>query len=68
MVLTLIIINILGIELNLTQKDFSHPSGGTGRNVIIFAVDMTSSALADNKKKDVLILGKGPIQGLGEHS
>ena len=36
---------------------FSHPSGGTGRNVIIFGVDMSSSTKTDNKKKDILILG-----------
>ena len=29
---------------------------------------MSSSAHADNKGKDILILGKGPTQGLGEHS
>ena len=29
---------------------------------------MTSSVHCDNKKKDILILGKGPTQGLGEHS
>ena len=29
---------------------------------------MCSSVHVDNKKKDILILGKGPIQGLGEHS
>ena len=29
---------------------------------------MSSSAHVDNKKKDILILGKGPTQGLGEHS
>ena len=43
---------------------FSHPSGGTGRNVIIFGVDMNSSTKIDNRKKDILILGKGPTQGL----
>ena len=37
-----------------------------GKNVIIFGVDMTSSARIDNRKKDILILGKGPTQGL-EH-
>ena len=47
---------------------FSHPSGGTGRNVIIFGVDMSSSTKIDNKNKDILILGKGPTQGLREHS
>ena len=30
---------------------FSHPSGGTGRNVIIFGVDMSSSTKTDNRKK-----------------
>ena len=29
---------------------------------------MTSSVHVDNKKKDILIIGKGPTQGLGEHS
>ena len=47
---------------------FSHPSGVTDRNVIIFGVDITSSAHVDNKKRDILILGKGSTQGLGEHS
>ena len=46
---------------------FSHPSGGTGRNVIIFGVDMSSSTKINNRKKDILILGKGPSQGL-EHT
>ena len=39
-------------------------SSGYGRNVIIFAVDMSSSAHVVNKKKDILILGKGPTQSL----
>ena len=38
-----------------------------GRNLIIFGVDMRSSSHIDNKKKDILILGKGPTQGL-EHT
>ena len=29
---------------------------------------MSSSVHVDNKEKDILILGKGPTQGLGEHS
>ena len=29
---------------------------------------MNSSVHVDNKGKDVLILGNGPTQGLGEHS
>ena len=32
-----------------------------------FAVDMSSSPLIDKKGKDILILGRGPTQGLGEH-
>ena len=43
---------------------FSHSSGGTGRNVIIFRVDMNSSTKIDDTKKDILILGKGPTQRL----
>ena len=46
---------------------FSHPSGGNGQNVIIFRVDTSSSTKIDNRKKDILILGKGPTQGL-EHT
>ena len=37
-------------------------------NVITFGVDMSSSPHIDNKRKDILILGKGSAQGLGEHS
>ena len=29
---------------------------------------MSSSVHVDNKKKDILIIGKGQIQGLGKHS
>ena len=43
---------------------FSFPGGGFGQNVIIFGVDMSSSVHVDNKKKDILILGKGTTQGL----
>ena len=46
---------------------FSFPGIGLGRNIIIFCVVMSSSVHADNKKKDVLILGIGPTQGL-EHT
>ena len=46
------------------HKLFSHPSGRTGRNVIIFGVDMSSSTKTDNRKKDILIIGKGSTQGL----
>ena len=47
------------------RSSFSFPSDEFGRNIIIFEVDMRSSAHIDNKKK--LVLGKGPTQGL-EHT
>ena len=50
------------------EGSFPHPIGGTGRNVVIFGVDISSSTKIDNKGKDILIFGKGPTQGLGEHS
>ena len=36
------------------------------RNVIIFGADISSSVHIDNKNKDILILGEGPTQGLGD--
>ena len=49
------------------RSSFSFPSGGFGQNVLIFGADMSSSAHIDNKKKDILVLGIGPTQGL-EHT
>ena len=49
------------------RSGFSFPGGGFGQNVLIFGVDMSFSAHIDNKKKDILVLGKGPTQGL-EHT
>ena len=46
------------------MKFFPHPISGTGRNVIIFREDMSSSTNTDRRKKDILILGKGLTQGL----
>ena len=34
------------------------------QNVLIFGADMSFSIHIDNKKKDILVLGIGPIQGL----
>ena len=51
-----------GYQIGFSRYGFSsHPSGGIGRTVIIFGVDMSSSAKIDNRKKDILILGKGLI-------
>ena len=46
---------------------FSFPGTRLGRNVIVFGVDMSSSTKIDNRKKYILILGKGPTQEL-EHT
>ena len=35
------------------RSSFSFPGGGFGQNVLIFGVDMSSSAHIDNKKKDI---------------
>ena len=55
-----------GIEFD-RKSSFTVPGGGTGQNVLSFGADMSSSAHIDNKKKDILVLGKGPTQGL-EHT
>ena len=46
------------------RSSFSFPSGGFGRNVLIFGADMSTSIHIDNKKKDILLLGRGPTQEL----
>ena len=49
------------------RSSFSFRRSGFGQNVLIFGADVSSSAHIDNKKKDILVLGKGPTQGL-EHT
>ena len=56
--------DILDRILGLIEKDFFSIGYDIGRNVIIFAVDMSSSSKIDNRKKDISILGKRPTQGL----
>ena len=46
------------------KSSFSFPADGLGKNVIIFGVDMSSLTKIDNRKKDIMILGKGLTQGL----
>ena len=46
------------------RSSFSFPSGGFGQNVLIFGADMSTSTHIDNEKKDILVLGRGPTQGL----
>ena len=56
---------ILAMELNLKEGQVFHFQ--FVQNVLIFGTDMNSSAHIDNKKKDMLVLGKGPTQGF-EHT
>ena len=42
------------------RSSFSFPGGEFSQNVLIFGADMSSSSRIDNKKKDILVLGKGP--------
>ena len=48
------------------RSSFSFTSGRFGQNTLILGVDMSSSAHID-KKKDILVIEKGPTQGL-EHT
>ena len=47
-----------------SRGGFSHPSGGDGKNVIIFGADLSSFVHANNKVNNVLVLGKAFIQGI----
>ena len=46
------------------RSSFSFPGGGFGQNVLIFGADMSCSIHIDNKKNDMLVLRRGPTQGL----
>ena len=46
------------------ESSFSFTGGGFGQNVLIFGADMSNSIHIDNKGKDILVLGRGPTQGL----
>ena len=46
------------------RSSFSFTGGGFGQNVLIFGADMSASIHIDNKKKYILVLGRGPTQGL----
>ena len=49
------------------RSSLSFPGGGFAQNLLVFGADMSSSAHIDNKKKEIIVLGKGPTQGL-EHT
>ena len=46
------------------RSSYSFPGGGYRQNVLIFGADMSSCPHIDNRKKDILVLGKRPTQGL----
>ena len=48
-----------GIDLD-RRSSFSFPGGGFGQNALILGVEMSSSSHIDNKRKDILVLGKRP--------
>ena len=48
------------------RSNFLFPGAAFGQNVLIFGADMSSSAYIHKKKRGMLFLGKGPMQGL-EH-
>ena len=54
-----------GIGFN-RRGSFSFPGGGSGQNILIFGVDMSFPVHIGNKK-NILVLGIGPTQGL-EHT
>ena len=47
-----------------SRSKFSSTDVSVGKNVIIFGVDMSSPVHIDNESKYILVLGKGPTQGL----
>ena len=54
-----------GYGIGFDRKgEFSFGSNGFGKNVIILAADMSSSVHANNKIKNILVLGKDFVQGL----
>ena len=56
-----------GYGMTFDRKGSYSVGAEVGRNVIIFGVDMSWSSHIDNQLKDILILGKGPTEGL-EHT
>ena len=49
-----------------SNGSFSNPSGGYGKNVIIFEADLSSSVHANNRANNILVLGKAFIQGIND--
>ena len=63
----LMIIFILGVDIRFDANGtFSFSLVGFDENVIIFGVDNSYFMHADNKKKDMLVFGKVPTNGLDD--
>ena len=56
-----------GYGIGFERREEFSLDNGIDRNVIISGLNLSSSPDTDNKKKDLLILDKGPTQGL-EHT
>ena len=54
-----------GIAFDRTSQ-FTHPDGTSGRNMVIFGVDMSNSRHTNNKTKNMLVLGYGLIQKIDD--
>lgn len=55
-----------GIGSNVSRTFSLLDGSGFGKNVIMFGIDKSSSHHADNRKKDILIFGKDPVDGLDD--
>ena len=60
-------LTLINMIIWFDRSFFFSVGNGVGGNVIIFGVDMCSAPHIDNTKKDILIPGRGPTQGL-EHA
>ena len=49
-----------------SEESYTHRDGGYGKNVIIFGADMTNSKHANNRTKNVLVLGGDFIQKIDD--
>ena len=47
-----------GYGIGFDRKgSYTHPDGGYGRNVIIFGADLSNSKHANNKTRNIFVLG-----------
>ena len=48
------------------RSQFPLPSGERGKNIVIFGLDNSLSVHVDNRKKNILVLGERPPDGLDD--